>query len=646
MRLFITLILFFFSQRSFAQHQNLISNAFKGKLIGLGFNRGGIGVDVETSKKIELNCTECINIGNVYLIASEWNMEPVNNNQNIDNRVVLINNIPVLFNNYSRVGMKKKVGSSSLDSYMYIHLKKIPFECLSEDSIEFIIPSQNPDHFVTGFYIVIECLNSNLEQTDYTIVLNSKSFNPNQVDYFENPLSLNPIDFAKDVGFAVNGHTMNFLNGDESKVTVNNSTVGYIAGIDASSSNYPTSGVRGHFIYKNGELFGLDDDTPDSTMYGSDALAEISDYLNNESSFNFNIQNIYPASNLDNFVVASIFSYTSTCEAFPVTVSTDTIICRNETVQLSASGGTQYLWQPSTDLSCVYCPNPIFTGDSSRFYTVRIWNNGSCSVVRPVKVNVRQLPVFSSITSTPSECNGATGKIISSANLSGETYSLNGGTPQNSGNFFNLAPGDYTLSVHELNGCTNDTVITVGSSISTNAFFTATPTQGAPPLWVNFTNQSTNASNYEWFLNGISQGNNFPTYLFDTTGNYTVTLVAWPENPSCSDSFELQIYVFDSLIVQVPNVFTPNNDQSNDLFGITTNSPVSVEYQLFNRWGNEMIAGKSSLGTVTPSGLTFTPLWDGNNATEGTYFYKLTVTAETPKGEQKRTLDGFFVLVR
>lgn len=339
-------------------------------------------------------------------------------------------------------------------------------------------------------------------------------------------------------------------------------------------------------------------------------------------------------------------AHSTNCQEFPVTVSNDTTICRNAPLQLSASGGTQYLWQPATDLSCATCPNPIFTGDSSRFYTVRIWNNDSCSVVRPVKVNVTQLPEFSSITTTASTCEGATGKIIASSSLIGESYAINGGTPQATGNFFNLAPGFYTVTLQALNGCSKDSIVEVGSVISTNAFFTANPAQGAPPLWVNFSNQSTNASNYEWFLNGVSQGNNYNSALFDTTGIYNIELIAWPNNPACADTFSLNIHVFDSLIVQIPNVFTPNNDGKNDIFGINTNLPVTVEYQLFNRWGNEMISGTKSNAISTSTNAYFTPLWDGKDATEGVYFYKMKIKAVSQDKIWEENMEGFLELLR
>ncbi len=644
MRIFLKIFFICSSFHLFSQQSNqIISNSFHGKVIGLGFNKGGYGVNLTLEKKILFDCGECSGIGNVYMLAFEYNVDQMNPNANLDDRTLLINDLPVIFNSESRVGSKKLIENQRSG---YVHLKQISFNCLIEDSLKFNIPSQNSEHFVSGFYLVIECLISGSEKVDYEIVTNTENSNVNLISYENSAFNANPINLNKDVGFAVVGLAMNFLNGDESEVYVNNNLLGYIAGTDLSSQEFITSGVRGHFEYKSGVLSGLDDDTPDSLMYGTDALAEISSFLTSTNSFNYKIERVNPENHNDNYVIASVFSYTSTCEDFPYSVSSDTTICRNESIQLSATGGIRYEWQPYYDLSCSTCPNPIFTGDSSRFYTVRIWNNDSCSVVRPVKVNVTQLPEFSSITTTASTCEGTTGKIIASSNLTGESYAINGGTAQATGNFFNLAPGFYTVTLQALNGCSKDSIVEVGSVISTNAYFTANPAQGAPPLWVNFSNQSTNASNYEWFLNGVSQGNNYNSELFDTTGIYNIELIAWPNNPACADTFSLNIHVFDSLIVQIPNVFTPNNDGKNDIFGINTNLPVTVEYQLFNRWGNEMISGTKSNAISTSTNAYFTPLWDGKDATEGVYFYKMKIKAVSEDKIWEENMDGFLELLR
>ncbi len=139
-------------------------------------------------------------------------------------------------------------------------------------------------------------------------------------------------------------------------------------------------------------------------------------------------------------------------------------------------------------------------------------------------------------------------------------------------------------------------------------------------------------------MNIVNQGNTLPTYYFDTSGTYTVQLVAWQNNPTCADTFLLQIVVFDSLIVQIPNVFSPNGDKANDLFTITANQDVHFAYTIVNRWGNPMMQGKGMLLQGTPA-----PLWDGMDATDGSYFLK--IVFEQLEGT-KINYQGVFQLVR
>ncbi len=76
---------------------------------------------------------------------------------------------------------------------------------------------------------------------------------------------------------------------------------------------------------------------------------------------------------------------------------------------------------------------------------------------------------------------------------------------------------------------------------------------------------------------------------------------------------------------EIPNVFTPNNDQNNDYWSLNTKVPIKVT--LMNRWGNVIFE---------TSGKQIN--WDGGDCSEGIYFYKIE-TENTVK-------TGFIQLVR
>jgi hypothetical protein len=96
--------------------------------------------------------------------------------------------------------------------------------------------------------------------------------------------------------------------------------------------------------------------------------------------------------------------------------------------------------------------------------------------------------------------------------------------------------------------------------------------------------------------------------------------------------------VYDSLILQIPNIFTPNNDGLNEVFGIHSNLPVSIAYEIYNRWGNVVAQGTKEWSPLIVGG--FYELWDAStslstqNSTtnssqvpDGVYFYKINITS-------------------
>ncbi|PWH85881.1 hypothetical protein [Brumimicrobium oceani] len=65
---------------------------------------------------------------------------------------------------------------------------------------------------------------------------------------------------------------------DGSSVSVNSNSIGLIGGSEFNTINTPCSSPSGNFYYENNTLHGLTDDTPDSLMMGTDAIADIKNY--------------------------------------------------------------------------------------------------------------------------------------------------------------------------------------------------------------------------------------------------------------------------------------------------------------------------------------------------------------------------------
>lgn len=195
--------------------------------------------------------------------------------------------------------------------------------------------------------------------------------------------------------------------------------------------------------------------------------------------------------------------------------------------------------------------------------------------------------------------------------------------------------GNYsvTLIIEKSDGACSDTLTeTVTVNPKPDIEFTSNTQIGEPPLEVEFYNQSTGASSYLWdFMNGNTSNslNDTVNETFMEPGEYPVTLYG-TSAAGCEDSYTMIITVeFEDLIIQMPNIFTPNGDGANDDYFINyiqaKETILDFEIIFLNRWGNVV--------------RTFNDpdfKWDGTNErgsqlNDGTYFYKVNIS--TIKGQ-------------
>jgi gliding motility-associated-like protein len=134
-------------------------------------------------------------------------------------------------------------------------------------------------------------------------------------------------------------------------------------------------------------------------------------------------------------------------------------------------------------------------------------------------------------------------------------------------------------------------------------------------------------------VNGLLTQSNF-----GTSGTYQITLIATNNFAPCSDTLTLSLLVYDSLMLTIPNVFSPNNDGVNDVYSISPNQNVTINYVILNRWGNVLVSNTK----LTVAGIS-TPIWDGIDAKDGVYFLLLDVTDQF---EHTQHFETFITLVR
>ncbi|MBI1838246.1 MAG: hypothetical protein HYR91_13375, partial [Flavobacteriia bacterium] len=400
-------LLIVLSNFSFGQI-NYYSDCIKGGVVGDGLISwipAGIG-NITLSIPVGSTIKKALFFSNLY--KWEGNMIPATD------KIIEINGIPLILS--ESYNINNSFYCSTLNSYI---------STISIDITNFIDP--NITTYTINSFTNLSPVESPMFSDYYILVLYENSFfNINCVDVFINNLdtdgiisyslnSSNVIDTNSNVGLEVYTSSICDLHDDWYDVLINSNSIGEIGGKEDNTTVY-CAGVTGSFGYNNGMLVGVGNDTPDNFMNGLDAIANIQPYLTNTNSLDLTFQyvsNLSPKSNVINQVY---LTYTTPCDTFSVSVPNDTIVCKGSQLQLNVSGGQNYEWYPSTGLSCTNCPNPIFTADSTMNYTVRIWNNDSCSVVRPIKIIVNPLPTFNHLTITPTNCGTTNGKVAITPN--------------------------------------------------------------------------------------------------------------------------------------------------------------------------------------------------------------------------------------
>jgi gliding motility-associated-like protein len=153
--------------------------------------------------------------------------------------------------------------------------------------------------------------------------------------------------------------------------------------------------------------------------------------------------------------------------------------------------------------------------------------------------------------------------------------------------------------------------------------FTQDVTEGYPVLNVNFTNTSSpGATNFEWnFGNGTLASNNTNVANpYATPGVYTVTLTGEFNGCFASANSTVTVFNFDPPIIEAPNVFSPNGDDTNEAWQfIIFENVAAIDFAIINRWGN--VVFESTELNLSWDGKT----QSGSDAVEGVYFYKYTV---------------------
>lgn len=184
-------------------------------------------------------------------------------------------------------------------------------------------------------------------------------------------------------------------------------------------------------------------------------------------------------------------------------------------------------------------------------------------------------------------------------------------------------------------------------SIHVKAEFTAEPAEGEAPMEVTFTDRSVRGTNYSWRFgdDSVSTLTDPGTHTYYIPGEYTVTLTIESEL-TCRDSATTKITVLPSSL-QVPNVFTPNDDGINDFFIPDKKSLRFLNLQIFAKSGHRVYFYQGD-----GEDLQSWQGWDGKiNYTErragpGAYYYVIRASGYDDEEYEGREYRGTVYLFR
>ncbi len=203
----------------------------------------------------------------------------------------------------------------------------------------------------------------------------------------------------------------------------------------------------------------------------------------------------------------------------------------------------------------------------------------------------------------------------------------------------------YVFRVADNFGCFYDTTLTLFGVYST---FDMEPLTGEAPLEVRFDVDSSsnggseNSITYQWEFYENTDTSKLLTstqnlFKFEIPGQYTSRMTAKYQQCTYSSTHKEYIRV-DSSLLEIPNVFTPNEDGANDFFQVKGRSLKTFHGVIFNRWGRPVFEW------TDPK--TLENGWNGKfentgaDCPSGTYYYVIKATGWDKNKTESKTEDG------
>jgi gliding motility-associated-like protein len=296
---------------------------------------------------------------------------------------------------------------------------------------------------------------------------------------------------------------------------------------------------------------------------------------------------------------------TLTVVSSTVTVAGPSRVCAGQSATLSASGALSYTWSTGETLPVI-----TVTPSLNMSYTVT-GASGNCTNQAVASISLDDYPLITSSSLSNATCglaNGTFSMAVSPANSNIVWLNYAGGGGH-------LAAGQYSISITN-NGCTTYTAIEIRDA-------------GSPVITSSLVVHSDCMENNGLFVVDVVKGGTGP-YLFSFNngpfgyesryhnlrpGVYSYQV---KDAGNCIVASTLEIRSDGEGTLYVPNTFTPNSDNINDVWHVSGSCIRNFNCAIFNRWGQKL----KELNDYTEG---WDGIYKGSSVPDGIYVYLIEV---------------------
>lgn len=286
----------------------------------------------------------------------------------------------------------------------------------------------------------------------------------------------------------------------------------------------------------------------------------------------------------------------------------DTTICPGTSINLdaTASGLNSYNWNVGGNSS-------FLTVSSSALYYCDVTSNNGC--VFSDSINVGLFPTTSvNLGANVEFCLGDSVTLDAGAGFTTYTWHDASGNQTNTITNF----GTVSVNVVDSNTCT------AGDTITFSPVYTGYQLMNDTAIYLgnSIDLTATNGVAYSW-----SNGDTSQTISVSPTADSTYTVTV-ERSDGCFDVYTVNVLLNEGLNFFIPTMFSPNGDGSNDVFLVYGNGLSTVNFRIFNRWG-DLVYETTDLTAIQSTG------WDGkvNGKDQPTGTYLWTLEGTTINGD-------------